>query len=235
MSLYAAGSSYEDGIIEHDLFYEEFGYQYFTSNVQPDSFDCLRDSFIGPYRTESNPIGVERGVLSGSYENGNNHCGSLHKALHLMPGEEIRIIFMLGEGDRKAGKKIREKYSTPEQMDAVYEQLHSYWDQKCKKMQVHTPNVGMNTMLNTWTLYQSEINVMFSRFASFIEVGGRVGLGYRDTAQDAMTVPHSNPEKCRQRLVELLRGLVSEGYGLHLFQPEWFDPEHEVKPFKSRA
>lgn len=150
-----------------------------------------------------------------------------------MPGEEIRIIFMLGEGDRKAGKKIREKYSTPEQMDAVYEQLHSYWDQKCKKMQVHTPNVGMNTMLNTWTLYQLEINVMFSRFASFIEVGGRVGLGYRDTAQDAMTVPHSNPEKCRQRLVELLRGLVSEGYGLHLFQPEWFDPEHEVKPFKS--
>ena len=35
---------------------------------------------------------------------------------------------------------------------------------------------------------------MFSRFTSFIEVGGRVGLGYRDTAQDAMMVPHSNPE-----------------------------------------
>ena len=91
----------------------------------------------------------------------------------------------------------------------------------------------MNTLINTWTLYQAEINVMFSRFASFIEVGGRTGLGYRDTAQDAMTVPHSNPEKCRQRLVELLRGLVSAGYGLHLFQPEWFDPDTEVKPFKS--
>ncbi len=84
-----------------------------------------------------------------------------------------------------------------------------------------------------WTLYQAEINVMFSRFASFIEVGGRVGLGYRDTAQDAMAIPHSNPEKCRKRIVELLRGLVSEGYGLHLFQPEWFEPDAEVKPFKS--
>ena len=51
MSLYCAGSSYEDGIIEHDLFYEEEGYQYFTSNVEADSFDCLRDSFIRPYRT----------------------------------------------------------------------------------------------------------------------------------------------------------------------------------------
>lgn len=32
----------------------------------------------------------------------------------------------------------------------------------------------MNTELNIWNLYQSEINVMFSRFTSFIEVGGRV-------------------------------------------------------------
>lgn len=70
---------------------------------------------------------------------------------------------------------------------------------------------------------------MFSRFASFIEVGGRTGLGYRDTSQGSMTVPHSNPEKCRQRIVELLRGLVKEGYGLHLFQPEWFDPEEKGK------
>ncbi len=74
---------------------------------------------------------------------------------------------------------------------------------------------------------------MFSRFASFIEVGGRTGLGYRDTAQDSMTVPHSNPGKCKQRLVELLRGLVSKGYGLHLFQPEWFDPDNDSIPFKS--
>jgi N,N'-diacetylchitobiose phosphorylase len=91
----------------------------------------------------------------------------------------------------------------------------------------------MNTLINTWTLYQAEINIMFSRFASFIEVGGRTGLGYRDTSQDSMTVPHSNPEKCRQRIVELLRALVSKGYGLHLFQPEWFEPDHEIKPFKS--
>ncbi len=74
---------------------------------------------------------------------------------------------------------------------------------------------------------------MFSRFASFIEVGGRTGLGYRDTAQDAMTVIHSNPDKCKQRIIELLRALVSEGYGIHLFEPEWFDETIEKKPFES--
>lgn len=236
MSLYCAGSSYDENIIEYDLFYEEFGYQYFTSNVTPDGFDCLRDSFLGAYRTEDNPIAVEHGTCSGSHELGNNHCGSLQKDLVLAPGEEVRLIFMLGEGNREAGKKIREKYSDMANVDAAYAQLKDYWENKFAQLQIRTPNEGMNTLINTWNLYQAEVNIMFSRFASFIEVGGRTGLGYRDTAQDAMTIPHSNPEKCRQRIVELLRGLTTKGYGLHLFSPEWFDPDakkEKKKPFKS--
>ena len=235
MSLYCAGSSYEDGIIEHDLFYEEFGYQYFTANFEPDGYDCLRDKFIGLYHTEDNPVAVEKGECSGSTELGNNHCGSLMKNITLQPGEEIRLVFMLGEGNRDAGREMRRKYSDLANVDNAYKELKEYWDNKFAKLQIHTPNEGMNTLINTWNLYQSEVNVMFSRFASFIEVGGRVGLGYRDTAQDAMTIPHSNPEKCRQRIVELLRGLTKAGYGLHLFQPEWFEPKtgEEKKPFKS--
>lgn len=236
MSLYCAGSSYDENIIEYDLFYEEFGYQYFASNVTPDGFDCLRDSFLGAYRTEDNPIAVECGTCSGSHELGNNHCGSLQKDLVLAPGEEVRLIFMLGEGSREAGKKIREKYSDMANVDAAYAQLREYWENKFAQLQIRTPNEGMNTLINTWNLYQAEVNIMFSRFASFIEVGGRTGLGYRDTAQDAMTIPHSNPEKCRQRIVELLRGLTTKGYGLHLFSPEWFDPDakkEKKKPFKS--
>ena len=236
MSLYCAGSSYDENIIEYDLFYEEFGYQYFTSNVTPDGFECLRDSFLGAYRTEDNPIAVEHGTCSGSHELGNNHCGSLQKDLVLAPGEEVRLLFMLGEGNREAGKKIREKYSNMANVDAAYAQLKDYWENKFAQLQIKTPNEGMNTLINTWNLYQAEVNIMFSRFASFIEVGGRTGLGYRDTAQDAMTIPHSNPEKCRQRIVELLRGLTTKGYGLHLFSPEWFDPDakkEKKKPFKS--
>lgn len=233
MSMYCAGSSYENGIIEHDLFYEEFGYQYFTADFEPDGYDCLRDKFLGLYHTEDNPVAVINGKCSGSSELGNNHCGSLQKDLVLMPGEEVRLVFMLGEGKRAAAYPIREKFSNHANVDKAFDDLKAYWQVKLDKLQISTPNEGMNTLINTWTLYQSEINVMFSRFASFIEVGGRTGLGYRDTAQDSMTVPHSNPAKCRQRIVELLRGLVSQGYGLHLFQPEWFEPDNEQKPFNS--
>lgn len=235
MSLYASGSSYEDGIIENDLYYEELGYQWFTSNFQPDGFDCLRDSFLGTYRDESNPVAVETGHCSGSFEKTGNHCAVLQKKIILQPNEETRLVFMLGEGKRGEAVPVRKKYSDFKNVDSAFADLAAFWEEKLQKLQVNTPNAGMNTSLNIWNLYQSEVNIMFSRFASFIEVGGRTGLGFRDTSQDAMTIPHSNPQKCRQRMIELLRGLTNEGYGLHLFQPEWFDPKLKGKQqtFKS--
>jgi len=235
MSLYASGSSYEDGVIEYDLYYEEFGYQWFAGSFEPDGFDCLRDIFLGNYRDERNPLAVEKGVCSGSRGKTGNHCAVLQKKITLAPGEESRLIFMLGEGSRPESGPLRKKYSDFTNVDRAFSDLAVFWDDKLKRLQVHTPNPGMNTSLNIWNLYQAEVNIMFSRFASFIEVGGRTGLGFRDTAQDAMTIPHSNPVKCRQRIIELLRGLTREGYGLHLFQPEWFDPDRTVKAagFKS--
>ena len=175
---------------------------------------------------------MERGTLSGSTELGGNQCASLHRRFILAPGEVLREAFFLGEGPRAEGVRIRKKYAPPAARDAALAALRDYWDEKCAALQIDTPNEGMNTLINIWTLYQSEINVQFSRFASFIEVGGRTGLGYRDTAQDAMTVLHSNPARCKERIVQLLKGLVSEGYGLHLFEPEWFE-ETPRQSFKS--
>lgn len=233
MSLYASGSSYEDGIIEYDLFYEEDGYQFFTGNFEPDGFDSIRDKFLGSYRTETNPLAVEKGTNFKSFELTGNHCGVLRKDAVLSEGEDIRLLFMLGDGKSENGKKLREKYSCFNFVDRCFKDLKEYWNEKLSCLFINTPNKGMNTSINIWNIYQSEINVKFSRFASFIEVGGRTGLGYRDTAQDAMTIPHSNPKKCRERIIELLRGETSLGYGLHLFEPIWFDKKSNKKPFKS--
>lgn len=224
-SLYAAGSNYKDGIIEYDFFYEPWTYHFFASNFKPDSYDCVRDRFLGNYHTESNPIAVERGECHNSSELGGNHCGSLHKRLILKPGEEIRVIFMLGVGSRKEkGYFIKEKYSNSDNVDEAFSALKLYWQEKYSVLQIKTPHPGLNSMINTWTFFQAETCVVWSRFASFIEVGGRTGLGYRDTSQDVMSVVHTNPKKCEQRIRELLHGQTSEGYGLHLFDPDVFNP-----------
>ena len=230
MSLYAAGSSYTDGIIEYDFFYEPWTFHYHTASVPLDGFDTMRDAFLGPYRTETNPLAVERGSCSSSAEVTGNHCGALHTRLHLEPGEQRRVTFMLGYGDKAAGAAARSRYSVPSSVDAAFADLRSYWEAKCAVFQVRTPHEGLDTMVNTWTLYQAETCVVWSRFASFIEVGGRTGLGYRDTSQDIMACVATNPAKVRQRIRELLNGQVSAGYGLHLFDPDWFDPEKQKRP-----
>lgn len=230
MSLYASGSSYADGIIEYDFFYEPWTFHYVASDFVPDSYDCVRDRFLGSYRTESNPSAVERGECFNSTELGGNHCGALHKKLSLSPGESARLLFMLGVGARGAGRAMKEKYSVPGRVDQAFGELAKYWEAKTSVLQCRTPHQGMNTMLNTWTLLQAETCVVWSRFASFVEVGGRTGLGYRDTSQDVMAVVHTNPDRCRERIVELLHGQVSRGYGLHLFDPEVFAPKEDRLP-----
>ena len=222
MSLYSSGSDYADGVIEYDFYYEPWTYHYFTSTRQPQGFDSMRDSFIGAYRSETNPVAVESGECAGSTATTGNHCGALHHAIHVSPGETIRFSYLLGYGNREKAGQARAKYACQGAVDLAARELADYWRTKKDVFACQTPSEAMNTLLNTWTLYQAETCVVWSRFASFVEVGGRVGLGYRDTAQDIMSVVHTNPVKVRQRIMELLHGQMSPGYGLHLFDPMLF-------------
>ncbi len=231
MSLYATGSHYRKGAALCELHYEADSWQFLAGDFEPDGHDGVREAFIGPYHTERDPLGVQRGVLSGSTELGGNPCGALQKKLTLGPGEEARLLFYLGTGNEEVAEEVRRRYPQ-KQADLAFEQLRQWWGEKLGRLQVSTPHENMNRSLNIWNLYQSEINVLFSRFSSFIEVGGRTGLGYRDTAQDAMCIPHAEPDMCETRLRQLLHGQTSMGYGLHLFDPAWF--EEQKKPaFKS--
>ncbi|MEF1336947.1 N,N'-diacetylchitobiose phosphorylase, partial [Vibrio rotiferianus] len=236
MSLYSAGTSYNEGVIEYDLYYNtnDFeGFYYLASTFDPDSYDGQRDSFLGLYRDEANPLAVEQGKCFNTAQTCYNHCGSLHKQFTIQPGEEVRFAYILGIG-KGNGDRLRAKYQDLAEVDNAFAGIKAHWDERCGKFQVKSPNEGLDTMINAWTLYQAETCVVWSRFASFIEVGGRTGLGYRDTAQDAISVPHANPTMTRKRIVDLLRGQVKAGYGLHLFDPDWFDPEKaDVKPSKS--
>ena len=170
MSLYAAGSHYRGDACLNELHYEPGAYQFFAGNFEPDGHDGVREAFIGPYRTERNPAAVEQGVLSGSTELGGNVCGALQKKLILRPGEEKRILFYLGTGREDAAEQARKKYDEAG-TDRAFASLRDFWEKKLSALQVHTPHENMDRSLNIWNFYQSEINVLFSRFSSFIEVG----------------------------------------------------------------
>ena len=54
MSLYASGSSYADGIIEYDFFYEPWTHHFFTGDFAPDGFDAVRD--FAPVERRRTPL-----------------------------------------------------------------------------------------------------------------------------------------------------------------------------------
>ncbi|MDR2378371.1 MAG: hypothetical protein LBD70_02935, partial [Bifidobacteriaceae bacterium] len=222
MSLYSAGADYADGIIQDDFYYEPWTYHFFTATTPPDGFDCLRESFIGPWGSESDPAAVAAGACAGSQGTTQNHCGALQHSVRLAPGERIRLTYLLGYGDRRRGAELRDRFGAAGAVDQAFAALGEHWESRRRKLSVRTASADMNLLLNDWNLYQAETCVVWSRFASFVEVGGRTGLGYRDTAQDLMSVAHSNPAAVERRINQLLRGQLSAGYGLHLFDPDLF-------------
>ena len=142
MSLYASGSSYADGIIEYDFFYEPWTFHYFASDFTPDSFDCVRDTFLGNYRTESNPSAVERGECHNSNELGGNHCASLHKRITLAPGEEQRLLFMLGVGRPGGGEGDENKVLVAWAGRQGVRRTREYWERKPRSPPMPHPSQG---------------------------------------------------------------------------------------------
>ncbi|MDR1513619.1 MAG: hypothetical protein LBS56_09115, partial [Propionibacteriaceae bacterium] len=235
MSAYSTGATYADGVIEEEAHYRPGLRHFFTATRPDDGFDTLRDSFVGTWGDLRAPRAVVAGQCAGSTGTTLNHVGALRHAVVLEPGQSVRFAYLLGFGDRQAGAAFRAKYAADQARDDALADLRDFWADKRAAFAVATPNAALDALVGTWTLYQAETCVVWSRFASFVEVGGRTGLGYRDTAQDVMSVVHTNPAKTRQRLLELLRGQTSQGYGLHLFDPlafeaEDFGPEPTVVP-----
>ena len=75
---------------------EETPLVFFAADVPVTAFDCDRDSFVGSYRSEENPLGVERGELSGSVLYGGDPCFALQLDLELKAGEARKVRLFLG-------------------------------------------------------------------------------------------------------------------------------------------
>jgi len=230
--LYTCRMGCEDGIVDYSIQLWPFEEpKAFMASVLPvASFDTDREEFIGPYRHEGNPIAVERGRCSGSLAVGGNPCGALQNKLVLEPGGAARALFVVGVGDaRTTGAECRKRYSDRRNVEAELARLAEHWRRRLSCFSCRTPSRELDLMANTWNQYQCHTTFRWSRSASFNEAGGRDGLGFRDSTQDTLGVVHSIPELVRGRLVELLKGQLSDGSAMHGLRPlEWRQGPHNV-------
>ena len=196
-----------------------------------DGFDTSREAFLGPYRSYSNPLSVERGACSGSLTFGDNACGSLQTDLELQPGESREVLVLLGIGDaRTIGKRTMQEFGSLERAQVEFEKLKVYWHNQLGSLTVETPDEEFNHTINVWGLYNSLVSFNWSRAASLVYNGERDGLGFRDSVQDVLGMVAANPQEARSRLELMLSGQVSSGGAIPVIKPHEHNPGREKAP-----
>lgn len=173
-------------------------------------------SFIGPYRTYSDPIAVERGKCDNELNFNSNSCGVLQSDIILKDGETAELIYILGQKDNIQASAILEEYKSEGRADADIAELKKFWHGQLSNFKVETPSDEFNNMINVWNAYQCFITFIWSRAASFVYCGLRNGYGYRDTVQDIQGIIHLNPEMAADKIRFMLSAQVDNGGGLPL-------------------
>jgi len=226
-----------DGVVYHKTEYRERRnhFAYFACSEAPDGFDTSREAFLGPYRGWDAPQAVEAGRMAGSIAHGWQPIAAQQVRIALRPGEHHRLFFLLGYQENPREEKfdppgsqilnkrgvtpILARYREPEAVDRSLQALRSYWGALLGKLQVSTPDVHTNRMVNTWNAYQVMATFNLSRSASYFESGVARGMGFRDSNQDLLGFVQLDPARSRARLLDLAATQLPGGGAYHQYQP----------------
>ncbi|MEG8989512.1 glycosyl transferase family 36 [Ignavibacteria bacterium 4148-Me] len=194
---------------------------FFTVNIPVVQYETLRERFIGNYRTESNPLGLELNELSCKDTDYGNAVGVLRVDVELEPNEIKEIIFSLGvipkkEFNEKKEQTIR-RYSDSESVNDAFLKVRDKWEEFINHTCCNTPDKDINIFMNNWIPYQAKVAFDIGRVASFYYWGISRGFGFRDTAQDTIAVTIAMPEKAKERILLLSRQMFKDGRVYHHF------------------
>jgi cellobiose phosphorylase len=223
-TLNIAKAELDGNIIFHETEYapdaQRFNLSFFASSKKPSGYDCDREAFIGPYRSEADPRAVTEGRSFNSFSSGGNPIASMAIDLSLDPGQEKDVVFILGVADRKSqARAIAKKYKSVTAVIKKLGELKRYWEASLGTYQVKTPDADVDIMVNTWNQYQCRTTFNWSRFASYYEAGIGRGMGFRDSNQDTLGVVHSIPKRVKERIKELAANQFKNGSSYHKFFP----------------
>ncbi|NLC37998.1 MAG: glycosyl transferase, partial [Clostridia bacterium] len=190
---------------------------FLASSEKITSFTGHRGEFLGAGDLKR-PEALQREGLSGKTGFALDPCAALQVQLQLQPGEEKELVFLLGQGLEYGAVKrmVREYRSLPNCRDALVK-VKDYWEKILGTIQVETPDLSLNLMINRWLLYQIIVCRLWGRSA-FYQAGG--AYGFRDQLQDALNCLYVSPEITRKQL--LLHGSRQfiEGDVQHWWHPD---------------
>ena len=144
-------------------------------------------------------------------------ASALRSEVNVAPGEEIRLVFALGEGGED---EIRQCLN--EDTDAALDNVRTLWKRRLNGIEIHTPDAAMDAMMNGRLLYQAFAARVLAK-CGYYQCGGAVG--FRDQLQDMLAVMQTEPWRARQHILLCASKQFREGDVLHW----WHQPNRGVR------
>jgi cellobiose phosphorylase len=189
-----------------------------SASPRASSYTADRTEFLGRNGSNDRPAAMLRESLSGRTGAGLDPCAALQVVVELDPGQDANVILLLGQAaDTTQARDLLRRFRTADRVDDALQTTRAWWDRLLETIQVETPDLAINLMLNRWLLYQTLSCRVWGR-SGFYQSGGAVG--FRDQLQDAMALLYAAPELSRKQILTAAARQFVEGDVQHWWHPQ---------------
>lgn len=188
-----------------------------TLTPEPHTGTTDRTEFLGRNGSVADPSAMKRVWLSGRTGAGLDACSALQIKVDLAPGQETEVAFLFGEAaSLEEAREVIAKYRHFAAVEEALNRTQAWWDRLLDTVQVETPELSVNLLLNRWLLYQSLSCRIWGR-SGFYQSGG--AFGFRDQLQDVLALIHADPQLAREQIIRAAGRQFREGDVQHWWHP----------------
>ncbi len=160
---------------------------------------------------------MERIGLSSRTGAGFDPCAALQTIIEIAPGEKAEVTCMLGQaGSTGEAQRLVLAYRDETASRQPSRRTRAWWDDLLGTVEVHTPELAADFLINRWLLYQSLSCRIWGRSASY-QSGG--AFGFRDQLQDVMALLYARPDAAREHILLAASRQFREGDVQHWWHP----------------
>ena len=208
-----------DGMLAYNHYNDEFSEQvaFLTASLPIASHTSRRNEFLGRKGSLIQPEGMMARHFSNRSGICHDPCSVIQVTVDLEPGESKDVLFLLGQGkNEEEAKELAKAYRSLPKAQSSFQEVQDFWEDKLSVLQVETPDLSMDIMLNRWLVYQTYACRLLAR-TGFYQAGG--AFGFRDQLQDVLALVYSEPMKTREQILLAAEHQFTEGDVQHWWHP----------------